>query len=151
MALCACSGEPAADTASNDAAAPPETASQATSGPVATPEGAETPVTAETEGAQAPAASPPVAFNQCRSCHAVEPGRKGIGPDLHGIVGRKAAMAEGFNYSDALKNSGLTWDRETLDKWIESPMKLVPGTRMVVGIPNPEARKDIIDYLETLK
>ena len=57
----------------------------------------------------------------------------------------------GFNFSPALKASGVTWDRQSLDTWLQGPMKMVPGTRMVIGVPDPQRRKDVIDYLETLK
>ncbi len=94
---------------------------------------------------------PPTAFAQCKSCHAVEPDKHGIGPSLFGVAGTKAASAEGFNYSEALKESAITWDRASLDTWLEAPIKMVPGARMVIGVPNEEARSAIIDYLETLK
>lgn len=98
----------------------------------------------------APVAAPP-AFLQCRSCHSVEPGKNGVGPSLHGVYGKQAGSADGFNYSTALKESGITWNRASLDTWLTSPIKMVPGTRMVIGIPNEEARQSVIDYLETLK
>ena len=98
-----------------------------------------------------PAATPPAAFFQCRSCHSVEPGKNGIGPTLAGIYGQKAGEVPGFAFSDALKESGITWDRATLDQWLAAPTTLVPGTRMVIGVPDPVRRKEIIDYLETLK
>lgn len=97
-------------------------------------------------------AGPPVAFAQCISCHSVKPGVNGVGPSLHGVVGRKAASVAGYAYSDPLKNAGLTWDEATLDKWLAAPMTLVPGTKMVFpGIPDPARRKAAIDYLVTLK
>lgn len=94
---------------------------------------------------------PPVAFVQCRSCHAVEPGKNGIGPTLHGIVGKEAGSVSGFKYSSALEESGIVWNRETLDEWLMGPMQMVPGTRMVVPVRDAQQRKEIIDYLETLK
>jgi len=97
------------------------------------------------------AAAPPPAFAQCRSCHSVEPGKNGIGPTLAGIVGTKAGDVPGFAFSPALKQSGITWDRATLDQWLSGPMKMVPGTRMVISVPDPVRRKEIVDYLETLK
>lgn len=97
-------------------------------------------------------AGPPVAFAQCISCHSVKPGVNGVGPSLHGIVGRKAAAVPGYAYSDPLKNAGLTWDEATLDKWLTAPMTMVPGTKMVFpGMPDPARRKAVIDYLNTLK
>lgn len=102
--------------------------------------------------AAADTAGPPVAFAQCISCHSVKPGVNGVGPSLHGVVGRKAASLAGYAYSDPLKNAGLTWDEATLDKWLAGPMKLVPGTKMVFpGITDPARRKAAIDYLATLK
>lgn len=97
-------------------------------------------------------AGPPVAFAPCISCHSVKPGVNGVGPSLHGVVGRKAASGAGYAYSDALKTAGLTWDEATLDKWLAGPMKLAPGTKMVFpGITDPARRKAAIDYLVTLK
>ena len=65
--------------------------------------------------------------------------------------GRKAASGSGYAYSNALKNSGIVWDAKSLDTWLQGPMQMVPGTKMVIGLPNPEARKAVIEYLETLK
>jgi cytochrome c len=100
----------------------------------------------------APTSKPPAAFAQCMSCHSVEPGKNGIGPSLHGVVGRKAASLPGFAYSPALRNSGLTWDEATLDKWLTNPMKDVPGTKMIfAGLPDAAKRKEVIDYLAAQK
>ncbi|WP_395330208.1 cytochrome C [Novosphingobium sp. BL-8H] len=93
----------------------------------------------------------PPAFAICRSCHSVEAGRNGVGPTLHGIVGSKAGDVAGFPFSPALKQSGITWDRQSLDTWLQGPMKMVPGTRMVIAVPDAEKRKAIIDYLEKQK
>ncbi|PEQ14695.1 cytochrome C [Novosphingobium sp. PC22D] len=92
-----------------------------------------------------------MAFAQCRACHAVEPGKNGIGPTLHGIVGSTAGDVPGYAFSTPLKNSGIVWTREKLDQWLSGPMKMVPGTKMVISVPNEAKRKEIIDYLETLK
>jgi cytochrome c len=97
-------------------------------------------------------AGPPVAFAQCISCHSVKPGVNGVGPSLHGVVGRPAASVAGYGYSEPLKNAGLTWDEATLDKWLAGPMTMVPGTKMVFpGITDPARRKAAVDYLATLK
>lgn len=93
----------------------------------------------------------PAAFAQCRTCHSIEPGRNGVGPTLFGIVGSKAGEVEGYSFSPALAQSGIVWDRASLDEWLQGPMKMVPGTKMVIAQPDPEKRKAIIDYLETLK
>jgi cytochrome c len=97
------------------------------------------------------AATPPPAFAICSSCHAVQPGRQGVGPSLAGVVGRKAASLPGYAYSDALKASGIVWDAKTLDTWLAGPMKMVPGTKMVIALPDPNGRKAVIEYLQTLK
>jgi cytochrome c len=98
------------------------------------------------------AGATPPAFAQCMSCHTVEPGKNMIGPSLHGVVGRKAASLPGYAFSPALKAAGLTWDEATLDKWIEAPAKLVPGTKMTfAGISDPARRKQLIDWLATQK
>lgn len=100
----------------------------------------------------APAAVRPAAFAQCAACHATQPGMNGVGPSLAGIYGTKAGDVAGYQFSDALKNSGLTWDDATLDKWLAGPAKLVPGTRMTfAGLSDPAQRKAVIDYLKTLK
>jgi len=94
---------------------------------------------------------PPSAFLQCRACHSTEPGRNGVGPSLAGVVGRPAASAPGFRYSQALQASGIVWNRDKLDEWLSSPPNMVLGTRMVLSVRNAEQRQVIIDYLETLK
>lgn len=94
----------------------------------------------------------PAAFAPCAVCHSVDPGRNGIGPSLAAVAGRKAASLPGFNYSNALRASGLTWDAESLDKWLTSPQRAVPGTRMpFAGIPDAARRKEVVDYLLTLQ
>lgn len=103
--------------------------------------------------APAPAADPrPAAFAQCMACHSTEPGKHGVGPSLAGVYGTKSAEVAGYAFSDAMKKANLTWDDATLDKWIESPMKMVPGTRMTyAGMSDPAQRAEIIAYLKTLK
>ena len=90
-------------------------------------------------------------FGQCRSCHSIAKGGPNMtGPDNYAVVGRKAGSHEGFAYSDALKGSGSTWDAPTLDKWIENPRQLVPGTKMsFAGIKDPKSRIDLIAFLRT--
>ncbi|MEZ5742331.1 MAG: c-type cytochrome [Sphingomonadaceae bacterium] len=88
--------------------------------------------------------------SRCAACHSNAPGGPAIvGPNLHGVYGRAAGSGE-FRYSPALKNSGITWDREQLDGYLTSPMKHVPGTRMVVGLSDADQRGAVIDYLESL-
>src|SRR4051794_765654 len=71
-------------------------------------------------------------FNQCRACHQVGPEAKNsVGPVLNGVVGRKAGEVEGYNYSDANKSSGITWDEANLREYLKNPRAKVPGTKMV--------------------
>ena len=91
-------------------------------------------------------------FNQCRACHTVEQGgRNGVGPNLHGIIGRKAGAIEGFRYSAAMKSKaegGLVWDEATLRAYIADPKAVVPGGSMsYVGLRNEQQVNDLIAYL----
>jgi cytochrome c len=91
---------------------------------------------------------------RCGICHAVTkaPGGPVAGPNMVGIVGRKAATVEGFAlYSPALKKSGLTWNLKTLDEFLTMPMSKVPGTTMPMMLADPKERADVIGYLATLK
>jgi cytochrome c len=98
--------------------------------------------------AQAPASSAQV-FGQCRACHTVEKGgRNGIGPNLNGVFTRPAASVPGYTYSPALKKAGLKWDDKTLSTFLAGPQKLVPGTRMPIGVADPAKRAAIIAYLK---
>jgi cytochrome c len=101
--------------------------------------------------AQDAAAGAALFKQRCSTCHSVTPGQtSSLAPNLAGVVGRKAASTT-FSYSAALKASGLTWDPATLDKFLTSPMKLVPGTRMLIPVSDPKQRADLIAYLATLK
>jgi cytochrome c len=95
-----------------------------------------------------------VAYNNaCRTCHSFKPGDNRLGPTLHGVVGRKAGSVEGFAFSPAMKDSGITWDEATLDKFITSPNQVVSGNKMQPfgGVADAGERKKIVDYLKTLK
>lgn len=89
-------------------------------------------------------------FMQCASCHVVEPGVNRVGPSLAGIIGRVAGTVEGFNYSDANKNSGITWTPEKMFQYLENPQRVVPGTKMAfAGLKNGQDRADVIAYIKT--
>ena len=92
-------------------------------------------------------------FNQCKACHQVGPEAKnGVGPVLNGIVGRKAGEYPGYNYSDANKNSGLTWDEATLRAYLPDPKAKVPGTKMIFpGIKREKQLDDLMAYLVGIK
>lgn len=89
-------------------------------------------------------------FQTCGACHSILGG--GIGPDIYGIYGQKAATREGFRYSNALRNSGIVWDDATLRAFIKNPQALVKGTAMTFpGYENPADVDDVIAFLKTLK
>ncbi len=101
--------------------------------------------------AQNAAAGRAVFQSQCSICHAAVPGRNMIGPTLFGVVGRPAGQVPGFHYSAANKNSGLTWNAATLDRYLTSPQSAVPHTIMTYpGLKNPQQRANLIAYLATL-
>jgi cytochrome c len=94
--------------------------------------------------------SPPAnSFKKCLPCHAVGEGAKNkVGPVLNGIEGRKAGTVEGFSYSDANKNSGITWDEATFKDYIKDPRAKIPGTKMIfAGIKNEKEQTDLWAYL----
>lgn len=88
----------------------------------------------------------------CGVCHTVEAGKNKLGPSLAGILGRKAGTVPGYNYTDANKNSGITWDEQNLDAYLTNPKKLIPNTKMIfAGVKNDEDRKALIAYLKQQK
>jgi len=92
-------------------------------------------------------------FQRCAICHKVEKGAGGgLGPNLFGVFGRKAASEPGFNYSGVFKRSGLTWTEDNLVKWVSGPAKMVPGTKMAfAGLTAKKDQADVVAYLATLK
>jgi len=96
-------------------------------------------------------AAPP-AFGICRSCHSVEKGQTVVGPSLFGVYGTRAGDVPGYDFTPAIKASGLVWDDATLDTWLTNPVALVPGTRMgYAGQSDPAKRRQIIAYLKSLR
>ena len=107
---------------------------------------------AVTSAAQAQDAGEAVFKRYCAVCHTVEAGKNKIGPSLAGIVGRKAGSVPGFSYTDANKNSGVTWDEKNLDTYLTDPKKFVPGTKMLfAGVKSEDDRKALIAYLAQQK
>ena len=89
-------------------------------------------------------------FNKCRACHQVgESARNMVGPELNGLIGRHSGAVEGYSYSAANKNSGLTWDETTFTDYIKDPRAKIPGTKMIfAGIKNEKEIKDLIAFLK---
>lgn len=94
-----------------------------------------------------------VVFGRCAICHTdTKGGPNGLGPNLFGVVGRKAASLPTFMYSGALTASGITWTPDKLKAWVGGPARLVPGTKMsFAGLSNPAQAADVVAYLATLK
>ena len=92
-------------------------------------------------------------FGRCAICHTTDKGGpNGLGPNLFGVVGRKAASLPSYMYSGELKASGITWTPDKLKAWVSGPAKLVPGTKMAFGgISSSGQADDVVAYLATLK
>ena len=89
-------------------------------------------------------------FVVCKACHQVgETAKNSVGPVLNGIIGRKAGTFPGYTYSDANKNSGLTWDEATFREYIKDPKAKIPGTKMLyTGLKDDQKIGDLLAYLK---
>ena len=86
-------------------------------------------------------------YSRCLGCHAVEYNR--TGPKHCGVIGRRAGSVPGYDYSPAMKNSGIVWNERTLDRFLADPPQTVPGTTMTyAGVPEAKDRADLIAYLK---
>lgn len=150
MTLSACGGG-----AGSDANAP---AAEATEAAPAAPAATETPAadaaaagaTMEYASMTTDAAAGEKVFALCRSCHVLEDGVNRVGPSLYKVVGRKSGSVAGFSYSDANKNSGVTWTTDVLFKYLEDPKGFMPGTKMAFpGIKDAQDRANLVAYLES--
>ena len=91
------------------------------------------------------AAAGKTSFNKCMACHSIGEGAKNkVGPELNGLDGRKSGTVDGYNYSDANKNSGITWNEAQFKEYIKDPKAKVPGTKMsFAGIKNEKEINDL--------
>ncbi|MCB4825055.1 c-type cytochrome [Roseicella aerolata] len=92
-------------------------------------------------------------YNQCRACHTIDAGgRNGVGPNLHGVVGRKAGAVDGFRYSASLKEKaegGLAWNEENLRAYIANPKAVIPaGSMSYPGLKNEQQMNDLMAFLK---
>ena len=92
-------------------------------------------------------------FAKCKICHQIGPNAKNmVGPEQNGIDGRKAGVQPGYNYSDAIKNSGITWDHDTFVKYVENPKAMIAGSKMIfAGLPKEQDREDLWAYMSQFK
>lgn len=142
LALAAC-GKPAdapADTAADTAATTAAPAAPAAS-----------PAAVTFASLTGDAAKGATVFNQCKACHSPEAGKNGVGPSLHGVVGRVSGAVPGYAYSQANKAGHIDWSPENLFTYLEMPSRMVQGTKMSFMLRDPQQRADVIAYLETLK
>jgi cytochrome c len=87
-----------------------------------------------------------VLYQRCQQCHSIRDNH--AGPRHKGVFGRVAGTQPGYNYSDALRKSGIVWNEGTLDKWLTNPAGFVRGVNMFFHLPNPKDRADVIEYLK---
>ena len=88
-------------------------------------------------------------FNQCATCHSLEAGKNKVGPTLYGIIGRVAGTVEGYNYSKANKESGITWTEQEMFVYLKNPKAKIPGTKMAfAGLKKAEDRANVIAYIQ---
>jgi cytochrome c len=95
-----------------------------------------------------PSAGKELFARRCSGCHATDSSKEG--PRLRGVIGRKAGTVAGFQYSDALRNSGITWTGDLLTKWLENPEALVKDNDMEFRVSNPDERAVLVAYLKSL-
>jgi cytochrome c len=87
--------------------------------------------------------------SRCIACHSLDANR--VGPRHRGVFGRVAGSLADFNYSAAVRNSGVVWDERMLDQWLTNPQALIPGQRMNFRVTDPADRADLIAYLKSLR
>lgn len=106
---------------------------------------------AQTASADGDAAAGEKVFKKCAACHAVDEGKKKVGPTMFGVWDRQAGAIEGYKYSTAMQEAGFDWDEEHLSGFLAAPKKFLPGTKMAFpGLKKEQQITDLIAYLKTL-
>jgi cytochrome c len=153
VTLSACGGGAGSDAnapAAEETAAAPAAEETAAATDAAATDAAAAGGTMEFASMTTDAAAGEKVFALCRSCHVLEEGVNRVGPSLHNIVGRKSGSVEGYSYSDANKNSGVTWTTDVLFEYLEDPKAFMPGTKMAFpGIKDAQDRANLVAYLES--
>jgi cytochrome c len=85
-------------------------------------------------------------YGDCQLCHSLD--KNEVGPMHRGVFGAKAGSVASYSYSAALKASNVVWDEKTLDRWLADPQAMVPGTKMVFSVDDPQKRADVIEFLK---
>ena len=85
-------------------------------------------------------------YQGCQDCHSLD--KNDVGPKHRGVFGRKAGTVADYEYSDAVRNSGVVWSEATLDKWLTDPQAFIPGSKMFYHLDNPKDRADVIAFLQ---
>lgn len=144
--LSACGGNKA-----EQAPAPAATETAAAAAPAETPEPA-TGAKVEFASFTTDVAAGEKVFALCRSCHVLDDGVNRVGPSLYNVVGRPSGSVAGFSYSDANKNSGVTWSEDVLFEYLKDPKGFMPGTKMAFpGIKDDQDRANLVAYLASTK
>ncbi|MFL0670008.1 MAG: c-type cytochrome [Erythrobacter sp.] len=159
VTVSACGGGAGADGAAPAAEETTAAAEAAPAAEEAAPAAEATPAAADAAGATAGFAGMTTdvkagekVFALCKSCHVLEDGVNRVGPSLYNVVGRKSGSVAGFSYSDANKNSGVTWTTDVLFEYLEDPKGFMPGTKMAFpGIKDAQDRANLVAYLESTK
>ena len=110
-----------------------------------------TSITAASGASAQDVAAGKTSFNKCLACHAIgEDAKNKVGPELNGLDGRHSGTAAGYNYSDANKNSGITWGKDVFLEYIKDPKAKIPGTKMVfAGIKNENEANNLWAYVSS--
>jgi cytochrome c len=159
VTVSACGGGAGADGAAPAAEETTAAAEAAPAAEEAAPAAEATPAAADAAGATASFAGMTTdvkagekIFALCKSCHVLEEGVNRVGPSLYNVVGRKSGSVAGFSYSEANKNSGVTWTTDVLYEYLEDPKGFMPGTKMAFpGVKDAQDRANLVAYLESTK